>query len=162
MYSILPNGEYLINSLNQMQISMDKYKTVELGKALKRVYKNEITIDDAVLLAKNEISKVFNIEKLPIEKDIDMGFYKDVIGICPLCGKEVIRNKYGYGCTGYKDGCTFKINGTICKRIISKSNAQLLLKNGKTSKIIGFVSKNGKTFDAYLKLNNDKIGFEFN
>ena len=162
VYSILPNGEYLINSLNQMQISMDKYKTVELGKALKRVYKNEITIDDAVLLAKNEISKVFNIEKLPIEKDIDMGFYKDVIGICPLCGKEVIRNKYGYGCTGYKDGCTFKINGTICKRIISKSNAQLLLKNGKTSKIIGFVSKNGKTFDAYLKLNNDKIEFEFN
>jgi len=142
-----------------MQINMDKYKTVELGKALKKVYRNEITIDASVLLAKNEISKVFDIKDLPLEKDIDMGFFKDVIGSCPLCNKDVIRNKYGYGCVGYKEGCTFKINGTICKRIISKRNAELLLKNGKTSKIIGFTSKNNKTFDAYLKLNNDKIKF---
>ena len=37
----------------------------------------------------------------------------------------------------------------------------MLLKDGKTSKIKGFVSKNNKLFDAYLKLNNDKIEFSF-
>mgnify|MGYP002711115084 CR=1 FL=1 len=59
VYTILPNGEYLINSLMQMNISMDKYKTSEMGKALKKVYKNEITVEDSVTLAKHEIQEVF-------------------------------------------------------------------------------------------------------
>ena len=33
VYSILPGGEFLIESLDQMQISMDKYKTCDMGKA---------------------------------------------------------------------------------------------------------------------------------
>ena len=49
----------------------------------------------------------------------------------------------------------------ICGRIISKNNASLLLKNGKTSKIKGFISKNNKLFDAYLKLVDGKIEFSF-
>ena len=145
-----------------MQIEMDKYKTVELGKALKSVYHNKITVDDSVDIAKKEISKVFSIKQEAIENDIDTGFYKDKIGVCPICGKDVLKSKYGYGCIGYKDGCNFKINFTICNRIISKKNAELLLKTGKTSKIVGFTSKNGKSFDAYLKNNNGKIEFEFN
>lgn len=58
--------------------------------------------------------------------------------------------------------CSFKISGTICKKIISLENAKTLLQNGKTNKIIGFTSKQGKPFDAYLKLDeNKKIVFEF-
>lgn len=161
VYTILPNGEYLIESLMQMRINMDKYKTSQMGKALKQVFRNEITIDDSINLAKSEISSIFNQKKLSIEDDYDNGFYGDYIGKCPLCGKDILKNRYGYGCIGYKDGCKFKINGVICKRVISKDNATKLLKEGKTSKIKGFISKNGKGFDAYLKLNGDKLDFEF-
>ena len=37
-----------------MNISMDKYKTATLGKALKSVYRGEIQISDSVELAKKE------------------------------------------------------------------------------------------------------------
>jgi len=161
VYHILPKGEYLIESLLNMEISMDKYKTSFLGKALKKVYHNEMKIEESLSLAKKEIEEVFLKKEISIEEESDTGFYGDLIGICPLCQKEVLRNRYGYGCIGYKEGCTFKISGVICNRIISKNNAILLLKNNKSSKIKGFTSKSGKKFDAYLKIENNKVEFDF-
>lgn len=160
VYTILPGGEFLIESLLQMDISMDKYKTSEMGKALKKVFHNEITIDDSVKLACDEIANVFNKKEVEISKDKDIGFYGDIVGICPLCGNDVMKNRYAYGCKNYKK-CSFKINTNICGRMISKRNAELLLKDGITSKIEGFTSKNGKSFDARLKLENGKIIFDF-
>lgn len=161
VYTILPSGEFLINSLKQMQINMDKYKTSEMGKALKKVFHNEIQIDDAVNLAKKEIADVFTKKKCSIEEDVDNGFYGDYIGKCPICHKDVLKSRYGYNCTGYKDGCLFKINGIICKRVISKENAKMLLEKGRTSKIKGFTSQKGKLFDASLILKDNKIEFNF-
>ena len=161
VYTILPLGEYLIDSLIQMKINMDKYKTSEMGKALKRVFHNEMTIDESVSLAKKEIQDVFNSKEESIEEDTNTGFYMDYIGKCPLCGKDVLKSRYNYGCTGYKEGCNFKINMNICNRVISKENAKMLLEKGTTSKIKGFISKNGKVFDAKLVLKDKKIEFSF-
>ena len=133
-----------------------------MGKALKKVYHGEIKINDSVEIAKQEIKDVFNKKEIPIEKDTDNGFYGDLVGKCPRCGKDVIKNRYGYGCIGYKEGCNFRINGVICKRVISKSNAIKLLKDGKTSKIEGFISKKDTKFDAYLILKDNNIEFSFN
>ena len=58
VYTILPKGIYLIEALTRMQISMDKYKTSELGKALKSVFRGEITVEDSVGLAEKEIAEV--------------------------------------------------------------------------------------------------------
>ncbi len=162
VYNILPDGEYLIESLINMNISMDKYKTSEMGKALKKVYHGEMTVDDSVKLARGEIALVFNKIEIPIEKDTDTGFYGDIIGKCPLCGNDVIKGKYSYGCRDYKN-CNFRINTVICNRVISKKNAEMLLRDKVTSKIEGFTSKNGKLFNGKLKIDNDKkIVFEFN
>lgn len=162
VYYIQPKGEYLIESLLQMGISMDKYKTSEMGKALKKVFHNEISIDASVDVAKKEIEDVFNKKEVPIEKDTDNGFYGDIIGKCPKCGADVSKNRYGFGCMGYREGCDFRINGVICKRVISKSNAKKLLEEGKTSKIEGFISKKDTKFDAYLVLKDNNIEFSFN
>lgn len=161
VYTILPGGEFLIESLMNMQISMDKYKTSTLGQGLKKVFHDEWKVEDVVELAKKEIKEVFDRKNLPIEKDIDTGFYGDIIGKCPICGENVMRNRYGYGCLGYKNGCDFKISGVICKRVISKSNASKILKEGESSKIEGFISKNNKEFSAKLKLEDKKIVFDF-
>ena len=157
VYYILPGGKYLIEQLINMNISMDKYKTSELGKGLKNVYKGNIKIDDVVDLTEHEIKEIFN------NKNNDTGLYMEKIGVCPFCGKDIIKGKYNYGCLGYKDGCTFKISFNICKKVISKEIAKELINNKITNNINGFISKNNKEFSAKLKLEEDgKISFVFN
>lgn len=163
VYTILPDGIYLIESLTYMGISMDKYKTSVLGQALKKVFRNSMTVEESVEMAKKEISEVFASGKTdaPPETDTFNGFYGDEIGVCPLCGKKVVKGRYGYGCAGYKEGCAFRISGVICKRVISVSNAKMLLENRESSEIKGFISKTGKPFDARLYLEDGKVVFKF-
>ena len=160
VYHIQPNGEYLIEALSQLGIIMDKYKTSQLGQSLKKVFRGECTINDSVGLAEREISHVFEVAR---DVETNIGVVGDHIGVCPLCGSTVISGRLGYGCSGYKEGCKFVIWKHICKKTISVKHAKELLASGKTSKISGFVSKNNKTFDAFLKLDETgKVIFEFN
>ena len=163
VYRILPDGEHLIESLARMNISMDKYKTAEVGKALKKVFRGEFEIGDSIRIAQKEISDVFVKREAPPETDTDDGFFGDIAGKCPLCGENVVRTSFGYGCSGYREkGCRFGVSNVICSRVISISNMKQLLETGKTYKIDGFVSKkNGKSFAAYLKLENGRAVFDF-
>lgn len=163
VYRILPDGEHLIESLARMNISMDKYKTAEVGKALKKVFRGEFEIGDSIRIAQKEISDVFVKREAPPETDTDDGFFGDIAGKCPLCGENVVRTSFGYGCSGYREkGCRFGVSNVICSRVISISNMKQLLETGRTYKIDGFVSKkNGKSFAAYLKLENGRAVFDF-
>ncbi len=162
VYTILPAGENLIENLKGMNIIMDKYKTAQVGKALKKIFRGEISVDDGVEIAKGEIREVFSQTRKAIDEDTDIGFMGSRVGACPLCGGEIVRTSFGYGCKGYKEGCKFSMNFRICGRIISFENVKMLLETGETSKIKGFVSpRTGKEFDAVLKLENGKVAFKF-
>ena len=163
VYQILPDGEYFIEALNALEISMDKYKTSELGKALKKVYRSEMTVNESVELAKDEISEVFTVgerNSAPVQ-NVDTGKLGQIAGTCPLCGKNVIRGKYNYGCIGYTDGCEFRIGVNICKRDIPIVEISRLLATGQTATLDGFISKKFKRFKAKLVLNKDKVEFKF-
>lgn len=166
VYTILPQGIFLIEVLSRMQIIMDKYKTAEMGKALKKIYRNTITVEDGVALAKAEIAEIFSRETatdMTPENDMNTGCFGDIVGKCPLCGGDIMRGRYFYGCRNYKEkNCPFKVGVYICNRAISVSNIKLLLEQGRTAKITGFVSKRtGKTFDGRLKLENGNAVFDF-
>ncbi len=163
VYTILPDGERLIEALERMSISMDKYKTSELGRALKQVYHGQLRIEDSVGMAEREIAEVFKHGAPPPESQVDedTGALGEILGACPLCGKHVIRGRMNYGCIGYKDGCTFTVGTTICGRKIAKGELARLLATGSTSKIRGFVSKNNKPFSARLVLKEGKAVFSF-
>jgi DNA topoisomerase-3 len=156
VYRIEKGGKYLIEQLVDMNISMDKYKTSQLGQALKQVYRGEITVNDSVEIAKKEIAEVFNTS---VEKET--GVFGERIGVCPLCGKDVVKGKFAYGCLGFKSGCEFRINLKILGAQIAKTQASKLLETGYTDKL-KFTSKQGKEFESKLKLEKDgKIVFDF-
>lgn len=159
---ITEKGVAFINILNKLNINLWADKTAELSQKLKNIYKGVYSIEEIVNNAEQEIKQIIS-QDIDISSEINNA--REVIGECPFCHKPVFENKKGYGCSGYKDGCKFVIWKTIAGKNITKSDAQDLLNPEKymTKKKKGFISKNGKKFDAKLYLANDgSIGFEFN
>lgn len=161
VYRILPGGEYLIQQTGALGISMDKYKTSQLGQALKKVFHGQMTVMDSVKLAEEEIAAVFFAPSNAPDSPDYTGAYGDEVGKCPLCGGTVFKGRYGFLCAGYKEGCSLKIPGVLCGRPITVKNAADLLTAGRTEKLSGFVSKKGKPFQAALQMKNGKTEFLF-
>ena len=161
VYTILDGGIYLVEAIERLGINMDKYKTSELGKALKRVYHGQMSVDESVKLAEEEIAKIFGEVAGHSAAPTDTGSYGEIVGICPLCGKNVVRGTRGYGCMGYSSGCDFRMGLSFCKREIPIIEIKRMFAEGRTARIGGFISKTGKLFSARLKLEGGKVGFEF-
>lgn len=153
-YKILPAGEYLIESLAQLQIQMGKEKTAELGRVLKKVYRGEISIQDAVSFANKELQDYFTAcAGIALSRSIQAGQVPEAIGKCPKCGGDVVERKQLFGCNN-RD-CHFalwkedhfmtnigkKMTKTVAKSLLTKGKVSL---KGCTSK------KTGKAFDCIV------------
>lgn len=87
----------------------------------------------------------------------------DNVAKCPSCSKGyIVKKKSFYGCTEYKNGCEFTLPGKLLEKKLSELVIKDLCDNHKTKKIKGFISKNGKSFEAKLQLIDNKLKFEFN
>jgi DNA topoisomerase-1 len=77
---------------------------------------------------------------------------------CPKCKQGVVKKPNGqdfYGCSRYREGCNFSINQTIAKKILTPKQIEALCTKGGTSVLKGFISKQGKRFEAYLTLGEE-------
>lgn len=82
--------------------------------------------------------------------------------ICPLCSSQLVKGKSNIYCSSYKQGCKFSIPYIICGKRLTDNQIVMLVKSRRTKIIKGFVSKNGNSFDATLKIDdNGKIVFDF-
>jgi DNA topoisomerase-3 len=90
---------------------------------------------------------------------------KEPLGKCPKCGGKVFDTEAGYLCEKSQADakpCRFKINREILQQPIEPAQAQKLLAAHKTDLLNQFVSKAGKTFPAYLVMDDKgKVTFEF-
>ena len=89
---------------------------------------------------------------------------KESLGKCPKCDGKIFETESSYICEhsqADRKPCKFKLSKTILGRDIPKEQAQKLLATGKTDLLDGFISKRGRPFSAYLKLEDGKVGFEF-
>ena len=102
------------------------------------------------------LCKNYKVKKEYVKESLN-----EILGICPKCKHNILEGKKVYFCTN-KD-CDFRIYKEICSKKISKNTIKDILKNGKSEKIPGFISKKGNKFSAKLFLKEDNsIGFDFN
>lgn len=124
--------------------------------------KNGKKFDARVALSKDEAGKITGL-KFDFE-DIEQPKLKEVT--CPLCGGDIVKTPFGYGCSNYnreeeEKSCRFAI-GKISGVKLNDSQVKELLTHKKTEMITGFLSKNGTKFDAPLKLSKEgQIVFDF-
>ena len=150
-FSLEPLGQKVVETLDKLNIDLYKTKTVEFSKLLKKVYRGNSTIQETIDLVTEELQKIIgqNIEIPRVYNDSD----REIIGVCPRCGKNIYENSKGFSCVGYRDTPSCKF--TLWKEIkyktldikISKTRAKKLIKGEKISlnKIKG---KNEKIYSA--------------
>ncbi len=87
------------------------------------------------------------------------------VGACLVCGKGTVYDTVNsFVCdhsVGAEKCCTFRMGKVILQREVPVEQVRKLLETGKTDLIPRFISKKGRPFSAYLKLENGKVGFEF-
>lgn len=164
--SIEPLGIKLINLLDQLNINLYAEKTVEFSKALKKVYKDEITIQETINLIIDELKDIVNkSESIEVEKIQSEKQEREVIGKCPRCGCNIYEGDKIFYCEGFKNNpkCEFVIfkEDKFFKdkgKKITKTMAKAFLQ-GKATKVKGLKKKNGNgMYDANVTM----IEKEFN
>ena len=107
---------------------------------------------------KNREGKEFEAKlKLDENGKVVLSYDKKITDlICPKCSKALEETKYSYRCE-----CGFNIWHTTHQKKIPKTDMVKILKGEWSSLIKGFVSRNGKTFDASVKWNDTENRYEF-
>jgi DNA topoisomerase-3 len=85
------------------------------------------------------------------------------IGKCQVCDDgQIYDTGTAYICENVAKGrCSFKMSKNILQREIPQDQMRKMLVEGKSDVLKRFISKKGRPFDAALKLQNGKIGWEF-
>ena len=156
-FSIGKMGE---KTLNEAQV---KQLLTEGRTATIRGFKSKTgkKFDARIVLNKDESGRVTGLKY--DFSDVEAPKLKDVK--CPVCGGDMVKTPFGYGCANYKkddpESCRFSV-GQIAGVKLKEAQVKELLTNGKTGVIEGFIAKTGMKFDAPLKLTKEgQITFDF-
>lgn len=137
-------------------IAEGKLKWQEYLSSFYDIFSKELSGAKAINIS-NDVVKELNINS------------KEVIGVCPECGKDVIEDKYCYVCSRKDQGCGFKLYKEDkyfwgrYKKKLTKTLAKAFLKNKKVHVKDMVSPTKGSKFDADVELvKNDKGYWGFN
>jgi len=120
----------------------------------------------AALVMDEEQKAKFEFEKKAEETPVSAEALSElpIVGQCPVCHKAPVREmETAYICERtLARECSFRMGRQILKKDIPVEQAKRLIETGKTDLITHFIStKTNRPFDAFLKLEKGKVGFEF-
>lgn len=163
--SITPLGIKLIETINKLHIDLYAEKTISLSKNLKEVRAGNMSLEDCLNSATDELNEICEKSKsIEIEKVQREVKEKEIIGVCPKCGKNVYESEKSFYCEGFKDDpkCNFSIWKdnkffSIRGKKLTITIVKKLLKDKKV-RVKGFKKKDKSSYDAdvILDLSNDK------
>ena len=164
VYGIEPKGIAMVNALTELGVDISVDTSVEMSKLLKRIYKNDAKVSDAVTKAKAEITKGFSERDKTLSEKSKFQDQKNEIGKCKCCGAPVAEGKMNFYCTNKECGMRLWKNNKFFEAVgagtMTRKMAEAFLKNGKCY-CKNLRSKTGKSYDAYIVCDFSKtpVGF---
>ena len=157
-----------------ISLVIDKVKepemTAEWEKQLSEIQKGKLSSEVFMTGIANFLNEIIGETKNKPQSEsggpaFASTFTKEIAGICPSCGKNVLDNPKCYSCESGKNGCGFVIWKKIAGKTISLPLAKVLLSKGRSKVLKGFKSKAGKPFEAMLVITEKdgvkQVTFEF-
>jgi len=82
------------------------------------------------------------------------------LGLCPVCGHDIVENRKGFSCWSRDDpGCGFVIWKSKAGKTLPPAVARELIATGRTARpVTGFKGRSGKSFRARLSLEQSTEG----
>ena len=150
-----------------ISLVLDKVKepemTAEWEKQLSEIQKGKLPGDLFIKSVTDFLQEVINETKnKPKINEPAFTFAKEIAGVCPVCGKNVLEQIKCYSC---ESKCGFVIWKKIAGKTVSLPLAKVLLSKGRSRILKGFKSKAGKAFEAMLVITEKdgvkQVTFEF-
>lgn len=132
--------------------------TAEWEHRLKEIERGEESPETFMQGIRGMVCELVKTYKTVLGADVLFPSGRAVVGKCPRCGSDVTESKKGYFCE--RNDCHFGLwrdnRFLAAKKInLTKKMAETLLKDGKTYASGIFSEKTGKTYDAYIALEDD-------
>ena len=132
--------------------------TAEWEHRLKEIERGEESPETFMQGIRDMVCELVKTYKTVLGADVLFPSGRAVVGKCPRCGSDVTESKKGYFCE--RNDCHFGLwrdnRFLVAKKVnLTKKMAETLLKDGKTYASGIFSEKTGKTYDAYIVLEDD-------
>jgi DNA topoisomerase-3 len=121
----------------------------KMGRPFSAVVKLDAEFKQSFDFGDTEGSQTLDFSVLPI------------LAPCPVCKTGNVHDTGSAFQCSNTPACKFRMGKVICQRELPQEQVLKLIETGKTDLIQRFISKKGKPFSAFLKLDNGKVGFEF-
>ncbi|NJP38963.1 DNA topoisomerase III [Bacillus luteus] len=165
--TVTPKGSVLCEAIEGTLLSSPSM-TAKWEAYLQKIGKGEGSKDAFIQKTKEFVTKMVGetsqrVDQTNIENVIQEEAASNQLAACPACKSGSIQDrKTFFGCSGYREGCTFTLPKKIAGKSLTTNQIKMLCEKGKTNKIKGFTSKKKKSFEAALKLDDQrKIAFDF-
>lgn len=144
-------GEEIINNLGDCAITkVDMSGHWE--ERLQEVRLGNLSLDDLEQEMRLEVERLIDEIRNKPMTPLSTGYGSNTIGICPLCGGNVISGKKSFFCSAYKEkGCSFGFVKKLLGATISDNEGKKLM-SGEV--IVKKLTKDGRTWEQKLRLND--------
>lgn len=160
----IERGDYqssdFLTEMKQMVESLVSDVKKETGKMIHLIEKKTKSAKPSVKTPGSASQKPRSEKKAPAKKpsaEKETQINESLPPSCPVCRTgTIIKGKTAYGCSGYRTGCTFRINFEIEGKTLTEKQIFSLIKNKKTGEISGF-TVNSRKVKGNLVLNEKNV-----
>ncbi len=119
---------------NGKKISDSQVKTL--------ISKKEVSLKNGKIIINDDYKLEF-VEV--VKKEISLEDLK-----CPICQKNLLQGKTAYGCSGFREGCNFKMPFEFMGKKLTLTHLEQLCNKLETNKITGLIDNSGSKISGKL------------